>query len=154
MYFVMVVVSVSVYILYVAVCMTVGVVHRSRVGWFRGIAGSRRGIFLGVFRYVGWNRSIFYLYVGTWWHQPRGRGRVGPGLLAEDASSPPTTSWWALETPVTLARRGSGKRPSGGRGGCCNRSGRGSCTAAATTGVLVNTARLNGTESQERVRRR
>ena len=62
MCFVMVVVSMSVYILSVAVCGTVGVVHWSRVGWFRGIDGSRRGIFLGVFRYVGWGRSICYRY--------------------------------------------------------------------------------------------
>jgi len=30
---------------------------------------------------------------------------------------PPTSSWWALEPLVTLARCGSGKRPSGGHGG-------------------------------------
>jgi len=30
---------------------------------------------------------------------------------------PPPYSWWALETPLTLARRGSGRRPSGGHGG-------------------------------------
>jgi len=33
---------------------------------------------------------------------------------------PSTSSWWALETPLILARRGSGKRPSGGHGGGCN----------------------------------
>ena len=59
----MVVVAVSVYILFVAVCDTVGVVHRSRVVWCRGVVGIRRGIFLGVFRYVGWGRIIFYRYV-------------------------------------------------------------------------------------------
>jgi hypothetical protein len=48
------------------------------------------------------------------WHRPRGLGSVEPGLLAGDARSPPTSSWWALETLVTLARRGSGRRPSGG----------------------------------------
>ena len=30
---------------------------------------------------------------------------------------PPTFSWWALVSPVTLARCGSGRRPSGGRSG-------------------------------------
>ena len=60
---VMVVVAVSVYILFVAVCGTVGVEHRSRVGWWRGVAGDRRGIFLGVFRYDGWNRIILCRYV-------------------------------------------------------------------------------------------
>ncbi len=65
---------------------------------------------------------------------------------------PPTSSLWALETPLTLARRGSGMRPSGGRGGCCIRLGRSSCTVAATTGVLVNTARSNGAEYQKRER--
>ncbi len=29
----------------------------------------------------------------------------------------PTSSWWALETPWILARRGSGRRPSGGHCG-------------------------------------
>ncbi len=40
-----------------------------------------------------------------------------PGLLAGDARCPPTSSWWALETPLTMARRGLGRRPSGGHGG-------------------------------------
>jgi len=30
---------------------------------------------------------------------------------------PPTSSWWTLETPLTLARRGLGMRPGGGHGG-------------------------------------
>ena len=30
---------------------------------------------------------------------------------------PPTSSWWALETALTMARRGSGRRPIGGHGG-------------------------------------
>ena len=59
----MVIVTVPVYILIVAVCGTVGVMHRSRVGWCRGVVGIRRGIFLGVFRYVGWSRSIFGRYL-------------------------------------------------------------------------------------------
>ena len=61
---VVVFVTVSVYIVFVTVCETVGVVHRSRVGWCRGFASVRRDIFLGAFRYVGWGRSIFYRYVG------------------------------------------------------------------------------------------
>jgi hypothetical protein len=99
--------------------------------------------------------AIARLYVSE--VAPAGIGRevlvlVGPGLLAEDARCPPTSLWWALETPVTLARRGLGRRPSGGRGGCCSRSGRRSCTAAAITGVLVNASRFDGTESQKRER--
>ena len=89
---------------------------------------------------------------GVCWHRPRDLGLVGPGLLEEDARCPPTSSWWAMETSVTLARRGLGKRPSGGRGGCCSRSGRRSCSAEATTGVLVNTARFDGRESHKRER--
>jgi len=50
---VMVVVAMSVYILFVSVRGTVGIVHRSRGGWCLGVAGIRRGIFLGGFRYVG-----------------------------------------------------------------------------------------------------
>ena len=54
--------DVGLYIFF-AVCGTVGALYRSRVGWWRGIAGIRRGVFLGVFRYVGWGRGIFYWYV-------------------------------------------------------------------------------------------
>jgi hypothetical protein len=53
MRFVMVVVAVSVYILFVSVRGTVDVVHRSRVGWCRGVSGIRRDVFLGDFRYGG-----------------------------------------------------------------------------------------------------
>ena len=63
MWFVVVVVAASVYILFVAVCGAVGVAHRSRGGWCRGVADVRRGDFLGNFRYVGWGRSIFSQYV-------------------------------------------------------------------------------------------
>ena len=55
----MVVVAASVYILFVAMCGTIGVVHRSSGGWCRGVVGVRRVDFLGDFRYVGWGRSIF-----------------------------------------------------------------------------------------------
>jgi len=48
----MVVVEVYIYILFVAMHGTVNVVHRSRVGWCRGVVGIRRGVFLGGFRYV------------------------------------------------------------------------------------------------------
>ena len=43
---------------------------------------------------------------GTFWHPPRGRGSVEPGLLAGDAICSPTSSWWALETPMTKSRQG------------------------------------------------
>jgi hypothetical protein len=66
------------------------------------------------------------------------------GLLAEVAKYPTASSWWALETAVTLARRGSGRRPSGGRGGGYSRSERRSCASVATTGVLLKTARSDG----------
>ena len=59
------VVAGSEYILFASVRGTVGVVHRSRVGWCRGVAGIRRGHFLGGFRYVGWDRSEFYRYVSV-----------------------------------------------------------------------------------------
>ena len=45
----MVVVAVSVYILFVAVRGAVDLMHRSRVGWCRGVDGIRSGIFLEVF---------------------------------------------------------------------------------------------------------
>jgi hypothetical protein len=61
----MIVGAMSIYILFVAVYGTVGVVHRSRVGWWRGVAGVRRGILLGFFRYVSWNRIRYYRYVSS-----------------------------------------------------------------------------------------
>jgi len=53
MRFVMVVVRGSGYILFASVREAVGGVHRSRVGWCRGVAEIRSVIFLGGFRYVG-----------------------------------------------------------------------------------------------------
>lgn len=52
---------------------------------------------------------------------------------------PPTSSWWALETSLTLAQRGSGRRPCGGRcgGGC------------AFGGDIVQQPPPQGTRSQE-----
>ena len=57
--FLMVIVVMSVYIFLVGVCGTVSTLHRSRVGWWRGVVGIQRGIFVAVFQYVGWGRSIF-----------------------------------------------------------------------------------------------
>jgi len=59
----MICVASSCYILYVAVCGTVGVGHRLRGGWSRGVT-----VFPGVnfqrgFRYVGWGRGMFSRYV-------------------------------------------------------------------------------------------
>ncbi len=65
MLFIMVVVAASVYILFVAVCGIIGVVHRSRGGWYQGVAGVRRVDFLEDFRYVGWGHIIFFRYVIT-----------------------------------------------------------------------------------------
>ena len=58
-----VVVAESVYILFASVRGSVNAVHRSRVGWCRGVGGIRRSVFLGDVRYVGWGRSIIYRYV-------------------------------------------------------------------------------------------
>ncbi len=57
---------------------------------------------------------------------PTGIGRValvnGTGAARGRCQmSPPTSLWWALETPLTLARRGIDKRPSGGHSGGCGR---------------------------------
>ena len=53
MRFVMVVVEKSYFILFAAVWGAVGVAHRSRGGWCRGVARIRNVTFLGSFRYVG-----------------------------------------------------------------------------------------------------
>ncbi len=49
--------------MFVSVCGAVGVVHRSRGGWGRGVVVVRRVSFREDFRYVGWGRSAFFLYV-------------------------------------------------------------------------------------------
>jgi hypothetical protein len=51
--FVMVIVVPSVYIFFVMVCGTAGVLHQSRVCWRRGAVGMREGVFLAVCRSVG-----------------------------------------------------------------------------------------------------
>ncbi len=63
MHFVMVIVAASVYIFYLSGYGTVGLVHRSRSGWGRGVAAVRMVGALGDFRYVGWGREIFSRYV-------------------------------------------------------------------------------------------
>ena len=50
------------YVLFTSDRGAVGVVHRSRVGWFRVVTGIRSGVFLGSFRYVGWNRRAVIRY--------------------------------------------------------------------------------------------
>ncbi len=62
MRFVMTVVEGSNYMLFSSVREAVGVVHRSRSGWCRGVAGIRRGSFLGGIRYVGRDYRIFCRY--------------------------------------------------------------------------------------------
>ncbi len=80
---------------------------------------------------------------GAYSHRPRGTGPVEPGLLAGDARCPPTSSWWALETPLNLARRGSGRGPSGehGGGGCAIG---GEIVQQPPSQVFLNTARPEG----------
>ena len=56
----------------------------------------------------------------------------------------PTSSWWALETLVTLARRGSsGRTPSGGHGGGGGAIG-GEIVQQPSSHVFFNTARSEG----------
>ena len=62
-FFVMVIVVMSVYICFVVVCGTIGTLHRSHVGWWRGAACIRKGVFLAVCRSFGWSRSLFCWYV-------------------------------------------------------------------------------------------
>ena len=70
------------------------------------------------------------------------------GLLAEDARRPPTSSWWALETPVTLARCGSGKSPSGGHDDGSGAIG-GEILPQPPSQVFLNTARSEGHQISE-----
>ena len=66
-----------------------------------------------------------------------------PRLLAEDARYLPTSSWWALETSLTLARCGSCRRPSGGHGGGCGVIG-GEIVPQPPSRVFFYTARPEG----------
>jgi len=66
--------------LFVVVCGAVGVVHRSRVGWCRGVTGIRGGIFLGDFRYVGWDRIICRRYVRMFYRGVFARFKFQVGL--------------------------------------------------------------------------
>ena len=56
---------------------------------------------------------------------------------------PPTSLWRELETPLTLARRGSGRRPSGGHGGGGGAIG-GEIMQHPPSQVFFNTARPEG----------
>ena len=66
---------------------------------------------------------------------------MDPRLLAENAECPPpASSWWALKPPLTLARCGSGKRPSGWHGGGGGTIG-GEIVPQPPSEVFFNTAR-------------
>jgi hypothetical protein len=67
-----------------------------------------------------------------------------PGLIAGDARCPSTSSWWALDTSSDLGPwRGSGRRPSGGHGGCGGAIG-GEIVPQPPSQVFFNTVRLVG----------
>jgi hypothetical protein len=87
--------------------------------------------------------GIMLEILGAFWHRPRGPSPVEPGPLEGDARCPPTSSWWALETPVTLARSGSGRRPSGGHGGGGGAIG-GEIALQPPPPVFLNTPGLTG----------
>jgi hypothetical protein len=61
--FVMMFVVRLVYILFVVLCKTVGVWHRSRVVWRRGAVDVRGEVLTAVNRNVGWGRGSFEWYV-------------------------------------------------------------------------------------------
>ena len=63
----------------------------------------------------------------------RGLG-VNPRLPHEMQNAPPTSSWLALETPLTLARQGSDRNPSGEHDGGYGTIG--DHTAATATGIF------------------
>ncbi len=71
-----------------------------------------------------------------------------PRRLAEDDRSDAPSSWWALETPVTLTRCGSDKRPSGGHGDGSGAIGR-QIGPQPPSLVYFNTARHEGHQISE-----
>jgi len=75
---------------------------------------------------------------------------VEPRLLAEDARCSPTSSWWALETPMIRARLGSGTEAK--RGGLRRvlRDWGEDRAAHAATGVLLRQARSDGYPNSEK----
>jgi hypothetical protein len=57
---------------------------------------------------------------------------------------PLASSWWALETPLTPARRGSERRPSGGHGGGGGGTIGGETVPQPPSHVFFNTAQSEG----------
>ena len=75
------------------------------------------------------NSALARSGIGSW-------VRSEPTIAARIAGCLPTSSRWALETPLNLARRRSCKKPSGGHGGGCSTLG--DRIVAAATGVFEN----------------
>ena len=73
-----------------------------------------------------------------------------PGLLAEDARCSPTSSWWALVTPVIRARLGFGTEAKRGALRRVLRDRGGDRAAHAATGVFLRQARSDGYPNSER----
>jgi hypothetical protein len=78
--------------------------------------------------------DLYNIFSFAHMQRPRIVGVGAPSTSAGVARCPPTSSRWALETLMTLARCGLGRRPSGGRIGGCGAIGRDRATAV-TTGV-------------------
>jgi len=115
---------------------TVGIQSYRGQGYEGDVSGNRFAISRHLHLYV-------MVVLGAFWHRSRGLGPVEPWQLAEDATCPPTSSWWALETLVTLSRCGSGWRPSGEHGGGGGAIG-GEIVPQPPSRVFFNTARLEG----------
>ena len=77
----MIFVASSSYILFMAVCGTVGVGHRSRGGWSREVSSVRGGEFLGDFRNVGWGRRMISRYVSAFIRGGSTRFKFQVGLV-------------------------------------------------------------------------
>ena len=64
-----------------AVCGTVGVVHRSRGGWVRGVTVVPEVYFQWDFRYVGWGRGACFRYVSSCDRRVSAKFRFPVGLV-------------------------------------------------------------------------
>jgi len=77
----MICVASSSYILCLAMCGTVGVEHRLRGGWARGVDGVRGGDFRVDFRDVGWGRNMILRYVIAFYRVGSAKFKFQVGLV-------------------------------------------------------------------------
>ena len=85
---------------------------------------------------------------GAFLHRPRGHGPVEPIFARGGCQMPPTSSWWALETPQTRPSAARAGGQVGGTAAAAARSEERSCSSRRHT-CFFTPPGLRGTRSQE-----